>query len=48
MSSAEEDPVLRRALFEYFYQLLQLPTLSGSEPDRMLKQKTSLYNDFAD
>jgi hypothetical protein len=38
MSSAEEDPVLRRALFDYFYQLLQLPTLTGSEPDCAFRQ----------
>jgi hypothetical protein len=38
MSSAEEDPVLRRALHEYFYQLLQLPTLTALEPDRTLMQ----------
>jgi hypothetical protein len=37
MASAEEDPVLRRALFEYFYQLLQLPLLTASEPDRTLR-----------
>jgi hypothetical protein len=37
MSSAEEDPVLRRALLEYFYQLLQLPTLAGLEPDCTLR-----------
>lgn len=33
LGSAEEDPMLRRALGEYFSELLQLPIMKVGEPD---------------